>query len=42
MSYRDIEPLQQMYGVEVWEGTISAITERVNHGIKEWGNWPLH
>jgi transposase-like protein len=42
MSYSDIQGhLQEMYGVEVSDGTISAITDRIIPEIKEWQNRPL-
>jgi putative transposase len=42
MSYSDIEShLSEMYGVEVSDGTISAITDRILPAIKEWQNRPL-
>ncbi len=42
MSYSDIQShLQEMYGIEVSDGTISAITDRIIPAIKEWQNRPL-
>jgi putative transposase len=42
MSYRDIQQhLQTMYGLEISEGTLSAITDRIIPEIKEWQNRPL-
>lgn len=42
MSYSDIQGhLSQMYGIEVSDGTISAITDRIIPAIKEWQNRPL-
>jgi transposase-like protein len=42
MSYADIqEHLLDMYGTEISEGTISAITDRILPEIKEWQNRPL-
>jgi transposase-like protein len=42
MSYSDIQAhLQEMYGVAVSDGTISAITDRIIPEIKEWQNRPL-
>jgi transposase-like protein len=42
MSYSDIQSyLSEMYGVEVSDGTISAITDRLIPAIKEWQNRPL-
>jgi transposase-like protein len=42
MSYSDIQGhLKEMYGVEVSDGTISAITDRIIPEIKEWQNRPL-
>lgn len=42
MSYSDIQShLREMYGVEVSDGTISAITDRIIPEIKEWQNRPL-
>lgn len=42
MSYSDIQShLSQMYGIDVSDGTISAITDRIIPAIKEWQNRPL-
>jgi len=42
MSYSDIQShLREMYGVEISDGTISAITDRIIPEIKEWQNRPL-
>jgi len=42
MSYSDIQShLAEMYGIEVSDGTISAITDRIIPEIKEWQNRPL-
>lgn len=42
MSYSDIQShLQQMYGVEISDGTLTAITDRIIPAIKEWQNRPL-
>jgi transposase-like protein len=42
MSYSDIQGhLREMYGVEISDGTISAITDRIIPEIKEWQNRPL-
>jgi len=42
MSYSDIQGhLSEMYGIEVSDGTISAITDRIIPQIKEWQNRPL-
>ena len=42
MSYSDIQShLSEMYGLEVSDGTISAITDRIIPQIKEWQNRPL-
>src|SRR3972149_9475462 len=42
MSYSDIQShLEEMYGIEVSEGTLSAITDRIIPEIKEWQNRPL-
>ena len=42
MSYSDIQShLHEMYGVEISDGTISAITDRIIPEIKEWQNRPL-
>lgn len=42
MSYSDIQQhLQDMYGFEISDGTITAITDRIIPAIKEWQNRPL-
>lgn len=42
MSYSDIQShLQEMYGLEVSDGTISSITDRIIPAIKAWQNRPL-
>jgi putative transposase len=42
MSYSDIQShLSEMYGIDVSDGTISAITDRIIPAIKEWQNRPL-
>ena len=42
MSYSDIQHhLQDMYGFEISDGTITAITDRIIPAIKEWQNRPL-
>jgi transposase-like protein len=42
MSYSDIQShLREMYGVQISDGTISAITDRIIPEIKEWQNRPL-
>ena len=42
MSYADIrQHLQGVYGVELSQGTLSAITDRLIPEIKEWQNRPL-
>jgi putative transposase len=42
MSYSDIQAhLSEMYGLDVSDGTISAITDRILPAIKEWQNRPL-
>jgi transposase-like protein len=42
MSYSDIQNhLRELYGLEVSDGTISAITDRIIPEIKEWQNRPL-
>jgi transposase-like protein len=42
MSYGDIQHhLKEMYGVEISDGTLSAITDRIIPSIKEWQNRPL-
>lgn len=42
MSYSDIQShLSEMYGVDLSDGTISAITDRILPAIKEWQNRPL-
>lgn len=42
MSYSDIQShLQEMYGIEISDGTLSSITNRILPEIKEWQNRPL-
>lgn len=42
MSYSDIQGhLAEMYGLDISDGTISAITDRIIPEIKEWQNRPL-
>lgn len=42
MSYSDIQAhLAEMYDIDVSDGTISAITDRIIPQIKEWQNRPL-
>lgn len=42
MSYSDIQKhLGEMYGIEISDGTLTAITNRIIPEIKEWQNRPL-
>ncbi|MDP2040215.1 IS256 family transposase, partial [Algoriphagus sp.] len=42
MSYRDIQQhVGEMYGIEVSEGTLTAITDRIVPQILDWQNRPL-
>lgn len=42
MSYSDIQShLSEIYGIDVSDGTISAITDKIIPAIKEWQNRPL-
>jgi putative transposase len=42
MSYMDIQDhIKQFYGLEISDGSLSAITDRVLPAIKEWQNRPL-
>lgn len=42
MSYSDIQShIGEMYGVELSDGTLTAITDRIIPQIKEWQNRPL-
>ncbi|MFW5645397.1 MAG: IS256 family transposase [Bacteroidota bacterium] len=42
MSYRDIRSqIEEIYGVEVSDGTISSITDRIIPVIREWQSRPL-
>lgn len=42
MSYSDIQThLKEMYGLEISDGTLTAITDRIIPEIKEWQNRPL-
>jgi transposase-like protein len=42
MSYKDISAhLQEMYGLEISTGTLTAITDKIIHTVKEWQARPL-
>lgn len=42
MSYKDISAhLQEMYGLEVSTGTLTAVTDQIIHTVKEWQARPL-
>ncbi len=42
MSYSDIQHhLKDMYGFDISDGTLTAITDRIIPAIKEWQNRPL-
>jgi transposase-like protein len=42
MSYKDISAhLQEMYGLEVSTGTLTAVTDKIIHTVKEWQARPL-
>jgi len=42
MSYKDISVhLQDIYGLEVSAGTLSAVTDKIIHTVKEWQARPL-
>jgi putative transposase len=42
MSYKDISAhLQEIYGLEVSTGTLSAVTDKIIHTVKEWQARPL-
>jgi len=42
MSYKDISAhLQDIYGIEVSTGTLSAVTDKIIHTVKEWQARPL-
>lgn len=42
MSYQDISlHLQEMYGLEISTGTLSAVTDKIIHTVKEWQARPL-
>ncbi len=42
MSYKDISThIQEMYGLEVSAGTLSAVTDKIIHTVKEWQARPL-
>jgi len=42
MGYKDISlHLQEMYGLEVSTGTLSAVTDKIIHTVKEWQARPL-
>jgi len=42
MSYKDISAhLEEMYGLEVSTGTLTAVTDKIIHMVKEWQARPL-
>jgi transposase-like protein len=42
MSYKDISShIEEMYGIEVSSGTLSAVTDKIIHTVKEWQARPL-
>jgi len=42
MSYKDISNhLQEMYGLEISTGTLTAVTDKIIHTVKEWQARPL-
>lgn len=42
MGYKDIAAhLQEMYGIEVSTGTLSAVTDKIIHMVREWQARPL-
>jgi len=42
MSYRDIsDHLQDMYGLEISTGTLTAVTDKIIESVKEWQSRPL-
>lgn len=42
MSYRDISShIEEMYGLEVSTGTLSTVTDKILHTVKEWQARPL-
>lgn len=42
MSYKDISThIQEMYGLEVSAGALSAVTDKIIHTVKEWQARPL-
>ncbi len=42
MSYKDISShLQEMYGFDISAGTLSAVTDKILHRVKEWQARPL-
>ena len=42
MSYKDISAhLQEMYGLEISTGTLTAVTDKIMHTVKEWQARPL-
>jgi len=42
MSYKDISAhLQEMYGLEISTGTLTAVTDKIIHTVKEWQARPL-
>lgn len=42
MSYKDISVhIQEMYGLEISTGTLSSVTDKIIHTVKEWQARPL-
>lgn len=42
MSYKDISAhLQEMYGIDISTGTLTAVTDKIIHTVKEWQARPL-
>ncbi len=42
MSYKDISlHLQEMYGIDISTGTLTAVTDKIIHTVKEWQARPL-
>ena len=42
MSYNDISAhLKEIYGLEISNGTLSAVTDKIIHTVKEWQSRPL-
>ena len=42
MSYKDISShIEEMYGIEISTGTLSAVTDKIIHTVKEWQARPL-